>query len=220
MGLLPKYLIRDIIAVRTSRTQHQVQNKVLSPHGDSGEEARRLDLEVSEVLERLTSRFVELGSLSSAPSLSLSGTGRSSIGSYESSLDRDRDRDRDGVDPNKGEALGLVAQSVQSFLRHRQHQVDSSRSGSAGSTGGRPSGGAGIGIGGFLSSSLLNGSASRPTEQREKAFEENDLLSAFEKIESPLQAMKRAGLDLITTGWGRWATLCITAFLLGSVCAV
>jgi hypothetical protein len=207
MGLLPKYLIRDIIAVRTSRTQHQVQNEVRSPQGVSGEEAIRLDLEVSEVLERLTSRFVEVGSLSSAPplSLSLSGTGRSSIGSYESSLDRDRDRDRDrdGVDPNRGEALGLVAQSVQSFLRHRQHQVDSSHSGSAGSTGGRPSGGAGMGIGGFLSSSLLNGPASRPTEQREKTFEENDLLSAFEKIESPLQAMKRAGLDLITTGWGR-----------------
>jgi hypothetical protein len=210
--LIPRYLIRDIIAVRTSRTQHQVQNQVQGPQGDSGEEAIRLDLEVTEVLERLTSRFVELGSLSSAPSLSLSDTGRSSIGSYDRSLDRDIDRqserDIDGEDPNRGEALGLVAQSVQSFLRHRRHQVESSHSGSAGSTGGRPSGGGGIGKGGFLSSSLLNGTASRPSEQREKErenerFRENDLLSAFEKIESPLQAMKRAGLDLITTGWGR-----------------
>lgn len=161
-------------------------------------------MEFSEFIEGLTNRFVELGSLSSVPSHTGAATSshneRHSTGSHESPLDRD---------PTRGDALGLVAQSVQSFLRHRQHQVESSQSGSAtGSTGGRPVGGSGIGIGGFLSSSLLNGPAPRPSDQRERERErlsedQNDLLSTFEKIESPLQVMKRAGLDLLTTGWGR-----------------
>ena len=214
--------------------QNQNQNQVQDPQGMSEKEAIQLEIDFNEYIERLTTRFVELGSLSALPSPAAASVRVHQNGSkYTSTHDnttdrnRERDRERERVDgPNRGqglgegqgqgEALGLVAQSVHSFLRHRQQQIEShshtqsnSLPGSAvGRPGARPGGGSGIGIGGFLSSSLLNG-APRPNEHRTGvgagtgAEREDDLLSAFEKIESPLQAMKRAGLDLLTTGWGR-----------------
>ena len=198
---------------------------------EENEEVIRLDLELFDLIESLTNQFIELGSICRLPShlsgsrnVSGSGSGSGSVsgvsGSSSSSSgggsssgnkqndiptnklnDSNKSKDENKIkDENKSkeEAMGIVARSVKSFLQNRKQQQDTT---SGNNTGSGSSSGSGLG---FLTANLIPKGGEKGSERGSGKYgNEDDILSAFELIESPLKIMKRAGLDLLSTGWGR-----------------
>ena len=179
------------------------QNHEKEKNQEGNEELFRLELEVQDFIEVLTGRFLELGTLSGLSKKLLN----KNIGNTNNLLEN---QNRNSSESNKNEIentnhiLGVVAQSVASFLnrRHRQQSNTSSQS--------------------SLSNVALHTKFYNLINDGEKMQEKEivgnsrgsvDILSAFEFIESPLQIMKRAGLDLISTGWGRYETILFLSML-------
>jgi hypothetical protein len=166
------------------------------------EEAARLRLEMSDCISHLGGLFTELGSLSSLPpsifpspsrhlnnAVAVTGNSAEGVGGQES--------------------LGVIARSVLSFLRHRLHQLSNQNSGRGTGNGSGTGAGSGTGValGGFLTANL------RPSPQSGTGTgigiggnpgpECDDVISACEFIEPPLKVIKRVGMDILSTGWGR-----------------
>ena len=196
LGLISDYLVDDLLRVRPLR------DPISSEGLERREEVIRADLEMEDFINHLTGHFIELGGLSVLPphlspkrlhmSVSSSGSGSGSSAERVNGT---------GGAPYSGSKLGVVARSVRSFLHHRR---ESALKGT-GSRTGSGSGVVGLGLGSFLASPLLNSTSPELSSKNTDASRDRteDTLSAFELIESPLQVMKRAGLDLITSGWGR-----------------
>lgn len=200
LGLLSDFMVDDLLRIRPLRSP-------LSPAGSKGrEEVIRLDLEMEDFIKRLTGHFIELGGLSVLPPhLSPKRLHMSVSGNVNANGSSAEGVSGTGGAPPAALELGIVARSVRSFLHHRrQSALKGTRTGSG-------SGVVGLGLGSFLASPLLNSASpelsSRSTDvissDKDRA---EDTLSAFELIESPLQLMKRAGLDLLSSGWGRSVT--------------
>lgn len=152
-----------------------------------------MDMEMADFIHRLTGHFIELGGLSVLPPHLLPQRLHMSVSGKGSPEKR-----------GGGQELGVVARSVRSFLHHRARQSSRANKGTRTGSG---TGVVGLGLGSFLASPLLN-SSSELTSQDSSSSDidkTDDIMSAFELVESPLQLMKRAGLDLISTGWGRSA---------------
>ena len=169
------------------------ENDEKEKNQDGNEELFRLELEVQDFIDVLTGRFLELGTLSGLSKKLLD----KNISNTNNVLE---DPNRNSSESNKNEientnhVFGVVAQSVASFLNRRHRQESNIVSQSS------------------LSNVTLHTKFYNLINDGEKMQEEMignrrgnvDILSAFEFIESPLQIMKRAGLDLISTGWGRY----------------
>ena len=149
-------------------------------------------------------------------SSSSSSGGGSSSGNKQNDIptnklnDSNKSKDENKIkDENKSkeEAMGIVARSVKSFLQNRKQQQDTTSgnntgSGSGSGNSGNNSSSSGSGLG-FLTANLIPKGGEKGSERGSERGREDDILSAFELIESPLKIMKRAGLDLLSTGWGR-----------------
>ena len=169
---------------------------------EMSEEAARLRLEMSDCISHLGGLFTELGSLSSLPP----PLPPSTFPSPSRHLSNDVAVTGNSVDGVGGqESLGVIARSVLSFLRHRLHQVSNQNSGRGIWNG--AGAGTGVALGGFLTANL------RPSPQSDTGIgigiggnpgpECDDVISACEYIEPPLKVIKRVGMDILSTGWGR-----------------
>jgi hypothetical protein len=208
LGLVSKYLVDDILSHRAhspaSRSNSQPSLHVeVEAEEEKSEEAARLRLEMSDCISHLGGLFTELGSLSSLPpplppsafptpsrhlnnALAVTGNSAEVVGGQES--------------------LGVIARSVLSFLRHRLHQLSNQSNQNSGRGIGNGAGsGSGVALGGFLTANL------RPSPQSGTGIgvggnpgpECDDVISACEFIEPPLKVIKRVGMDILSTGWGR-----------------
>jgi hypothetical protein len=165
---------------------------------EMSEEAARLRLEMSDCISHLGGLFTELGSLSSLPP----PIPPSAYPSPSRHLNNAVDVTGNSVEGTGGqESLGVIARSVLSFLRHRLHQLSNQNSGRGAGNGS----GTGVALGGFLTANL------RPSPQSGTGIgiggnpgpECDDVISACEFIEPPLKVIKRVGMDILSTGWGR-----------------
>ena len=204
-----------------SRNQSSVEVEV-EVEDEISEETARLHLEMSDFISSLGGLFTELGShpilsrtipLPSStdsplpsptfpvPSRTHSNTAMSMIGSSAESV------------PGQ-DSLGVIARAVSSFMRHRLHHLSNQSSGGRGTgTGGGAGTGAGVALGGFLTANLkpsnqsTNNAPLGLSSSNYPDTEYDDVISACEYIESPLKVVKRAGLDMLSTGWGRYNML-------------
>lgn len=169
---------------------------------EMSEEAARFRLEMSDCISHLGGLFTELGSLSSLPP----PLPPSAFPSPSRPLNNAVAVVGNSVDGVGGqESLGVIARSVLSFLRHRLHQLSNQNSGRG--IGNGSGSGTGVALGGFLTANL------RPSPQSGTGIgigicgnpgpECDDIISACEFIEPPLKVIKRVGMDILSTGWGR-----------------
>lgn len=200
----------------SSQSRKQPSTEVnVEAEDEMSEESARLHLEMSDFIGSLGGLFTELGSLpilsraiplSSStdsplpsptfpvPSRTHSNTAMSMIGSTA-----------EGVAGQ--DSLGVIARAVLSFMRHRLHQVSNQNNQSIGARG--TGGGGGAALGGFLTANLkpstlsTNNTPLGLSSSTGPDTEYDDVISACEYIESPLKVVKRAGLDMLSSGWGR-----------------
>ena len=185
------------------------------------EETARLHLEMSDFISSLGGLFTELGSHpilsrtiplpssmnSPLPSPTFPVPSRTHFNTAMSMIGGSAE----GVAGQ--DSLGVIARAVLSFMRHRLHQVLNQSNQSSGArgtgTGGGAGAGAGVALGGFLTANLKPSNQSTNNaplglfSNNYPDTEYDDVISACEYIESPLKVVKRAGLDLLSTGWGR-----------------
>ena len=224
LGLISKYLVDDILNYRSqavsskSRKQPSTEVEVeveAEAEDEMSEESARLHLEMSDFIGSLGGLFTELGSLPilsrtiplpssldsplpsptfPVPSRTHSNTAMGMIGSA-------------AEDVAGHDSLGVIARAVLSFMRHRLYQVSNQNNQRSGARG--TGGGGGAALGGFLTANLKPSTQS--TNNAPLGFlsstgpgtEYDDVISACEYIESPLKVIKRAGLDMLSSGWGR-----------------
>lgn len=212
----------DILSHRaqSSRSNSQPSLHVeVEVEEEMSEEAARLRLEMSDCISHLGGLFTELGSLSSLPP----PLPPSAFPSPSRHLNNAVAVTGNSVEGAGGqESLGVIARSVLSFLRHRLHQLSNQNSQNSGRGIGNGSGtgaGSGVALGGFLTANL------RPSPQSGTGIgigaggnagqsvsvsagpECDDVISACEFIEPPLKVIKRVGMDILSTGWGRYIYL-------------
>lgn len=175
---------------------------------EMSEEAARLRLEMSDCISHLGGLFTELGSLSSLPPplppsafLTPSRHLNNAVAVIGNSVEGSGGQ----------ESLGVIARSVLSFLRHRLHQLSNQNSGWGIGNGSGTGAGSGVALGGFLTANLrpspqsgtgIGGNAGQSVSVS-AGPECDDVISACELIEPPLKVIKRVGMDILSTGWGR-----------------
>ena len=186
-------------------------NEEKEKNEEGNEELFRLELEVQDFIEVLTGRFLELGTLSGLSNKVLNknnGCRNNLLDEKERNI---AESNNNGIE-NTGNVFGVVARSVASFLSRRQLQLQHSTSSSHTTLSNVA-----------LHTKFYNFIGDNEKVQGKEVTGEkrgnDDILSAFEFIESPLQVMKRAGLDLLSTGWGRYRTvLCCTVLYCTVLC--
>ena len=178
-------------------------NEEKEKNEEGNEELFRLELEVQDFIEVLTGRFLELGTLSGLSNKVLNknnGSGHNLLDEKERNI---AESNNNGIE-NTGNVFGVVARSVASYLSRRQLQLQHSTSSSHTTL-------SNVALHTKFYNFIGDNEKMQGKEVTGEKRGSDDILSAFEFIESPLQVMKRAGLDLLSTGWGRYRTvLCCT----------